>query len=452
MLDTYAAAQDQTFYDERPGQTGLAHYLEIAKRRWLYFLIPFILVLGAGALVIAIQRSIYLAEGRILVESQDIPADLVRPTVMDTANQRIQVIQQRIMTRDNLLAIVNKFGLFTSQRKWMSASQLLDLMRDRTKLELVDLSHPTQQNNLTIALKLSFEYENPELAMRVANEFLTLILAADARTRITRATETTKFLAREVARIEGDLGAVDAQIAQARQRPPELAKSDELGTELTKLKADLLQKSSLYSNAHPEVRALKRKVAALEQAIAKKPPEPEKPAETGLYELAQQRLTIEKNLEEANRKLTAARLGESLERDQQSERLQVIEQPTVPQKPVKPNRMKLLTMAFILAGMVGMGTVIAAESLDRTIRNAQQLFGVVDSHLIVAIPYISTRAETARRKRRIVLALLFPFILIGAGVAALFYLGLPGDLSLWFEGTWTDTLRSWFDTLTRLSK
>src|SRR5207253_7948139 len=162
--------------------------------------------------------------------------------------------------------------------KWMSGTQLLDLMRDRTKLELVDLSRPTQQNNLTIALKLSFEYENPELAMRVANEFLTLILAADARTRISRATETTKFLAREVARLDGELAATDAKIVEARRRPLRAAKSDELGTQLTALKADLLQKSSLYSNAHPEVRALKRKIAALEEAITKKPAE-SKPAE-----------------------------------------------------------------------------------------------------------------------------------------------------------------------------
>ena len=57
----------------------------------------------------------------------------------------------------------------------------------------------------------------------------------------------------------------------------------------------------------------------------------------------------DKNLEEANRKLMAARLGESLERDQQSERLQVIEQPPLPQKPIKPNRLKLFVLAFFLA-------------------------------------------------------------------------------------------------------
>ena len=44
-------------------------------------------------------------------------------------------------------------------------------------------------------------------------------------------------------------------------------------------------------------------------------------------------------LEDANRKLAAARLGENLERNQQSERLQVIEQRGfVPQRPIRTDR------------------------------------------------------------------------------------------------------------------
>ena len=452
MLQSYAA-QGQAFYEERGANTGLLHYFAIGKRRLLYFLVPFMLVLGAGALLTAIQKPIYLGEGKILVESQDIPVDLVRPTVTDTANQRIQVIQQRIMTRDNLLAIVSKFGLFASQRQWMSPTQLLDLMRERTKLQLVDLTRPTQQGMLTIALNLSFEYENAEIAMRVANEFLTLILSADARTRISRATETTKFLAREVARLDGELGKADAQIAELKRRPPPAITSDQLSVQLTTLKSDLLQKSASYSDAHPDVKALKRKIAAMEQAIAKRPqPAQAAPVEVGLEDLEKQRSNIEKNLEEANRKLTAARLGESLERDQQSERLQVIEQPTVPQKPIRPNRLKLLALSFALAAMVGVGTVMAVETFDRSIRSTEELAGVVDSHLIVAIPYITTRAEILRKKRRLVFGLGSLAVVFVGGVSAAFYFGLPVDASAWFEGAWMETARSWFDTLTRLTK
>jgi len=452
MLQSYAAPQ-QAVYDDRPTGAGLAHYLAIAKRRLLYFLLPFVLVLGLGSFVIAIQVPIYLAEGKILVESQDIPADLVRPTVTDTANQRIQVIQQRIMTRDNLLMIINKYGLFASERQWMSGTQLLDLMRERTKLQLVDLDRPTQRNNtLTIALTLSFEYEQPQAAMRVANEFLTLILSEDARTRTNRAADTTRFLAREVKRLEGELATIDARLGDLRRRPRPLGASDELNTQLAKLKAELIQKSSQYSNSHPEVRGLKRKITGLEQAIAKTPQTPQttQDIEPGLEELEKQRESAGKNLEEANRKLMAARLGESLERDQQSERLQVIEQPTLPQKPIRPNRLKLFALAFFLAGAAGMGAVFAAESLDQTIRSTRQLAGLIDRHLIVAIPYITTQAELRRRRRKRVLIPLLIILVLAGAVAAAIYFGF--DPATLLDKDWTETVRSWRDRLTRLTK
>ena len=454
MLQTYAPQQQHQLLEDGAQGAGLQHYLEIARRRIFYFGIPFVLVLAVGVLVIAIQRPIYSAEGKILVETQDIPADLVRPTVTDTANQRIQVIQQRIMTRDNLLAMVNKFNLFVSQKQWMSGTQLLDLMRERTQLRLVDLTLPSQQNNLTIAFTLSFEYEIPDTATRVANEFLTLILDEDARTRVTRASETTKFLDQEVKRLQGVVGANEAQIAEIKARPrdpvqevPEQVKV-QMAT-LASLKADLAEKSSIYSDAHPAVKALKAKIAGLEKLVTSLPPAAAQtaPTDTGLEGLERQLENAEKNLDDANRKLAAARLGESLERNQQSERLQVIEQPTVPQKPIKPNRMKLLALALVLSGVAGAGTVFSAEALDRSIRSARELASVIDSHLIVTIPYISTKAEGRQKRRRLILMLAGLSAVLLAGVAAALYLGLSIDMtSSWLDGS------SWIDRVTRLSR
>ena len=451
----YASSPPQQAFAEEAASGGLEHYIALAKRRLFYFLIPFVVALVVGFLIVAIQRPIYQAEGKILVETQDIPADLVRPTITDTANQRIQVIQQRIMTRDNLLEIVKKFGLFPSQQRWMSSSQILDLMRDRTKLKLVDLTLPTQQNNLTIAFTLSFEYENAETAARVANEFLTLVLSEDARNRTNRAAETTKFLEQESKRLQGVLASLEAQVAAAALRPPDPTKEvpaqiNQQRTELTKLKMELVQKSSTYSDAHPEVKVLKKRIAALEKIVSQEPEKPQASAapdrvDNGLEVLKQQLTSTEANLDEANRKLSAARLGESLERNQQSERLQVIEQPVVPQKPIKPDKPKLLALAVVLALMVGAGTVMAAESLDKSIHGAQELTGIVDSRLIVAIPYISTRAETLRKKGRLKLLLGAIVLLVLGAIAVAIYLGLSIDLSSWID-------RSWLDRLTRLSK
>jgi hypothetical protein len=106
--------------------------------------IPFLVTLLLASLLIAAQRPIYRSEGKVLVENQDIPKDLVMPTITDSANQRVQMIQQRIMTRDNLLQIIRKFGLFPREQRWMTESQLLDLMKARSKFKLVGLD-PNQQ-------------------------------------------------------------------------------------------------------------------------------------------------------------------------------------------------------------------------------------------------------------------------------------------------------------------
>jgi hypothetical protein len=81
------------------------YFYEVLKRRAFYFAIPFLLVLTVGSFVAAIWPARYLAQGTILVQSQEIPSDLVRPTIAALANDRIKIIEQRVMTRDNLLAI-----------------------------------------------------------------------------------------------------------------------------------------------------------------------------------------------------------------------------------------------------------------------------------------------------------------------------------------------------------
>src|SRR5262249_20672778 len=117
--------------------------------------------------------------------------------------------------------------------------------------------------------------------------------------------------------------------------------------------------------------------------------------------LQTQRTSVQSNLEKAAQKLAAARLGESLERDQFAERLQVLEQAVPPQNPMKPNRAKLIGCSFLGAAMAGIAGVFAIEILDRTIRGSRDLERFAGAHLIVAIPYISTKAELIRKKSRI---------------------------------------------------
>jgi capsular polysaccharide biosynthesis protein len=404
------------------------YYYEILKNRIFYGLIPFVGVLAIGFAVAMLWPPTFLSVGKILVQSQQIPVDLVRPTVTATASERLATIEQRVMTRDNLLKIVDKYQLFANQRDTLSRTDLLDLMRSNTVIKPVVLDLQSRQNeNFTVAITIGFTDRRPDIATKVANELITLFLNEDSRNRTSRATETTKFLEQEVQKLQADLASIDAKILESRRQAPETTLP-----QLTALKAELALKEAVYSPSHPEVRRLKATIAALEKVTV---PVGRSAAVTpGANDLLDplwlQRMGIQQNLESTAQKLAAARRGENLERDQFAERLEVLEQAVPPQTPIKPSRPKIIALAFLAAVMAGFAGIMAVESFDKTIRGNRDLLSVANGQLIVAIPYIVTQGELLHKKRRIVIVISLSIAVVLTGLVAMHFLVRPLD-ELW---------------------
>jgi uncharacterized protein involved in exopolysaccharide biosynthesis len=110
-------------------------YYAILKKRKFYGLIPCIVVFAIGFAIAMLWPPTFLSEGKILVVSQQIPIDLVRPTVTATASERLMTIEQRVMTRDNLLKIVDKYRLYADRRDTLSRTDMLDLMRNNAVIK-----------------------------------------------------------------------------------------------------------------------------------------------------------------------------------------------------------------------------------------------------------------------------------------------------------------------------
>ena len=395
--------------DEQQAEQFLTpEYLyDVVKRRLFYFVIPFVLVFGIGALVTALLPATYLSEGKMLIESQEIPVNLVQPTVSTLADERVALLQQRIMVRDKLLAIAAKYKLGEIAQtdeflgRWrprLSSTDIVDMMRARTQIQpLANELQPGQRR--FIAFTVSFENERPQIAMQVANELVTIILNEDVRARTNSASETTRFLEREEKRLQTELDSIEVKIADARNREARAPMSaisaagavQTVEAQLIKLRADLAVKAALYSDKHPDVKALKESIAALEKLIGKSnnPTSAADVAAAGktdatipdvaIDELMRRGLSTKKDLDGITQKLAVARLGESLERGQHSERLSVIEQPTLPQKPVRPNRPKILAVVFAMALAAGGGLVFAFEMFDGTIRRTADIAKLIES-------------------------------------------------------------------------
>jgi uncharacterized protein involved in exopolysaccharide biosynthesis len=295
-------------------------------------------------------------------------------------------------------------------------------------------------DRVTLAFTVGFEHEQPDIAQKVASELVTLILNEDLKNRTGRATETTKLLAGEVSRLQGELSSVEAQALELKKAQTERARGaqesrqavfEKMNAQITALKAERLKKANQLAWNHPDVQALNSRIAALERTAAAQPTQaPEQ--DVAMESLQSKQAAIQKSLDDASQKLAAARMGEALEKDQQAEKLEVIEPPTLPQRPIKRNRVKHLGLVLGLAVFAGVGLVVASEALDSTVRSRSDLARLIESHLIVTIPFVETRQDRFWRKVKLVRTMVILLTAIAAGGLAAYFF-LPSLDLLWAD-------------------
>jgi uncharacterized protein involved in exopolysaccharide biosynthesis len=186
------------------------------RRRWP-MLGALLVVMVASVAAGLLWPATYVSTGTILIEQQEVPVDLVRSTISSFADQRIQMISQRVMTSDNLLAIVQKYDLYPKERKRRGRERILDLVRSDIKFGSIKASviDPRQGRPVeaTIAFSLSFESRSPEIAARVANELSSLFLQENLESRRLMADQTTSFLTDEGNKLNKRIEELDGQMA-----------------------------------------------------------------------------------------------------------------------------------------------------------------------------------------------------------------------------------------------
>jgi uncharacterized protein involved in exopolysaccharide biosynthesis len=198
----------------------LGDYISIAWRRRFYLLIPFVVVLIITIVTVFVLPPVYKSTGTILIESQQIPKELIQSTVTSFADERIQIITQRIMTSQLLFDIIKKFNLYVDEINTTARSEILEDMRDRILIDRVSANVKNRRNRASalIAFTVSFEHSNARTAQRVANELVTLFLDENIKSRTTRAEETSDFLKKESERLGAQIEVMGEQIANYKQQ------------------------------------------------------------------------------------------------------------------------------------------------------------------------------------------------------------------------------------------
>jgi len=481
----------------------LQHYLDVARRRHLQFLIPMFLgwlaVLGAGWVLPARYKSSTL----ILVEQPTMPKDYVVPNVNDNLQDRMQSITQQILSRTRLLHIIDQLNLYGGSQSQITPDEKVERMRKDIEIELVR----DAQNNQITAFNVYYSARDPYVAQQVTSELTNLFINENLEVRQQQSEDTTKFLESQMDNARQILAEQEAKIREFKgehigELPTQLGtnlqilnglqtqlqnEQDALNTakqqqvylqtlidqdrtlqgtsraadgapmglpaidqELDRLKSQLADLSSRYTDRHPDLRKLKNKIAQTEKArdeliadlknkgngnqpddgtVARDVPDlpqngpmvqlqgqlqanqieitnreqaiaglkakitdyqarlnQEPVREQQLADLTRGYDQSKANYDELLKKKNQSEMATSMERLQQGERFRILDPPSLPVKPAFPNRLEFCGIGLGVGLVLGVVVAGGFEMMDDRLYSEEEIKDLMPIAVISEIP------------------------------------------------------------------
>jgi uncharacterized protein involved in exopolysaccharide biosynthesis len=203
----------------------LSDYIDAFRRRRTSIMSIAAVFFAISVIVALAWPPVYRSMATILIEEQEVPSDLIRSTITSYATQRIQTINQRVMTRANLMTIIEKYNLYHDKRGKETTEEILERMRKDVNVLMInaDVIDPRsgRPTAATVAFTLSFDGEGAEVTQKVASELTTLYLNENLKNRAEKASETYTFLTTEADKLREHITELETQLAAFKEKNAE---------------------------------------------------------------------------------------------------------------------------------------------------------------------------------------------------------------------------------------
>jgi polysaccharide chain length determinant protein (PEP-CTERM system associated) len=259
-------------------------YIEIVKRRKKSILLPTAIIFALAATLSLVMTPEYKSTSTILIEEQEIPRDYIVSTVAGYAEQRLQTINQRVMSATKLLEIINKYNLYSDLRKRKTNEEIIEKMRKDIKLETVsaevDDPRAGRSAKVTIAFTISYVGVNPGTVQQISNVLASLYLEENLKVRGQQSEGAAKFFQEEMQRVQVKMADLDGKLAAYKERNvttlPDLTQTN---------LQELYRVEQNTEQLNDQLKTLKEKEISLKTQLAGIPTDAETQEKTRLNEL-----------------------------------------------------------------------------------------------------------------------------------------------------------------------
>jgi len=466
---------------------AIEDYLGILRyRKWL-LVIPILTLTLVTTIGSHFMTDIFRAQTTILVSEGDMPSEFVRTTVSDTIQERVATIREQVLSESLLLNVVRSYGLYPGMAN-RPAEELIAVMRYNVQVE----QHGKN------AFTISFMGTDPMVVQAVTNRLAQLFIDETVGDRVRSSRTTSEFLEQQMGelktqldaaekkvaefksahigtlpeemdsnqrnldRLQRDLSSVSEQVTAAEDRrvllETQMAKlqgelfasgSGDMVTleqQIESLEAQLNQALQTLTPEHPDVKALKAKIAQLRAQMGTQEMvggrqyrvnavnralfeqlqatirniqslNAQRGALHGQIAALNGRVSLSPQVEQELSALTRdydklreayqdlqkkhmeAQQAAELEAQQKGRQFKIIDPARFPEKPYKPNRPRLVALAMVIGLFLGLMAIFVTEHLDHSFRDDEDLSRFAGKPVLTTIPRFSLQSDAERRTR-----------------------------------------------------
>ena len=394
----------------------------LLRRRWLILLVA---VIGTALAVWYAKTRPATFEATAVVQVQvPMVTESGQPIATNNVAQTLQTIEQRLTTRENLLALIDRHGLFDDAPA-LSVEDRVVAARASFRFQPVSNAN----GGGVSAILISANAGTADNAAHVANDLAQSVLDMGAEDHQASADASSTFFNDEEARIWREINALEAEIAAYREAnsaalpDARLARQEELNQLGTSIRALDLQLAGLQAE-DASLRALqvtratdRRRLEDIGQQLsvltAQRTPLVARKTtlESSLGDVAEldrvlsaydrQLRQLQDQYTVVSTRLAEAETAKRLSDQRQTEQFSILERAITPEYPNGSGRKKIVIAGAVVSTGLALLLAFILDLIRPTLRTSSQLERELNLRPIVAIPDVSQAARKPKGQKAI---------------------------------------------------
>jgi polysaccharide chain length determinant protein (PEP-CTERM system associated) len=201
---------------------GLQDVMALLVRRKWWIIYPFLALSSAALLLTYMLPRLYESRALVLIQSRDVPNDFVKDLLAASAAQRLNTIQQTVLSRTNLLEILTEFRDSLPEYNSMNIDEQIANLRDRIGLAF-NTAGGGGEGPTTVSFTIAYSNRSPQVAQKITEKVTSVFIKQDSQARESKIGGSVSFLKDSLEKVSAQL-----EVSEEKKRNLKAAHRNEM--------------------------------------------------------------------------------------------------------------------------------------------------------------------------------------------------------------------------------